>query len=130
MSTRCQIGFYSKKNVPIENFSILLYRHSDGYPEDVLDDIIPFLKWWKKNRGISDIEYCSARTLQYLCNTYDKNYKTNKKDKTGIVGYGISNKLHTDIEYFYYIYPDTVLVYECKTLIPGGWKLIKTIEIK
>jgi len=32
MSTRCQIGFYEKDTQPIAKPTVLIYRHSDGYP--------------------------------------------------------------------------------------------------
>ena len=78
MSTRCQIGVYENKDKSLKEFDVLLYRHSDGYPGKadnseggVLPEIIPFLKWWKSQRGISDTEYAGARLLQWLCNNYD-----------------------------------------------------------
>ena len=78
MSTRCQIGIYENGKAKFKEFYALLYRHSDGYPGTidgkkwgVLTDVVPFLRWWKTQRGISDLEYTSARLLQYLCNTYD-----------------------------------------------------------
>ena len=119
MSTRCNIGVYENKEDKLDDFYALLYRHSDGYPEGVLPEIVPFLKWWDQQRGIGDTEYCGARLLQYLCNQSDGGpaIKTaellNKNtDYTGIYGYGICKYIHWDIEYFYKIYPKAVEVYE------------------
>ena len=146
MSTRCQIGFYEKDEKDLSKWEVLLYRHSDGYPgeEDgskygVLADIVPFLKWWSSNRGIADLEYCSARLLQYLCNKYDeemseseiKNQNVVVSERirfTGILGHGICKAFHGDIEYFYAIYPDRLEVYK----VPydeNSWKKIKTIRL-
>jgi hypothetical protein len=33
MSTRCQIGIYSNEKSAIDCPDILIYRHSDGYPD-------------------------------------------------------------------------------------------------
>ncbi len=125
MSTRCQIGFYDKKPNASElsEFKTLLYKHSDGYPEGVMPLLTPFLKDWKVKRGLSDIEYVSARTLQYLCNDHDKHseemskeYKHLSKEWNkefgGSLGLGICRDLHWDIEYFYAIYPNGLDCYE------------------
>lgn len=147
MSTRCQIAFYEdKKQKDLSKFDVLIYRHSDGYPGNidkgkkeygVLTDIIPFLAWFQKQRGLEDMEYISARLLQYLCNEYDKGIKEieegvskslrKKKVKlifTGILGYGISKDFHGDIEYLYAIYSDRVEVYKTTE-----WNLEKAKDI-
>jgi len=143
MSTRCQIGFYKKKEDKIEDFQVLLYRHTDGYPEGILPDIVPFLKWWKDQRGIDDYEYCSARLLQHLCNLSDSGpalrtaHILNKNtDFTGIYSHGVCNQFHGDIDYIYKVYPNTVEVYEVHYKWSNDYKeqdakykLIKTIEI-
>ncbi len=140
MSTRCQIGIYESNNQPIDKPEVLLYRHSDSYPgkEDeseygVLPDIVPFLRWWAKGRGIWDSEYLGARLLQHLCNLYDN--RSNKYEEeiifTGIYGYGICKDFHGDIEYLYRIYPNVLEVYECGfDKEPKDFKLIETIELK
>ncbi len=119
MSTRCQIGFYQPKTKDLNNFEALIYRHSDGYPEGVLPEIVPFLERWKKDRGLEDSEYASARLLQHLCNDYDgrmevieKRHGNNRMVFAGILGYGISKEFHGDIEYHYAVYPDRVDVYQ------------------
>lgn len=127
MSTRCQIGFYGGAKVVIGKPEALVYRHSDGYPSGVLPDIMPFLAWWAKGRGISDIEYVSARLLQYLCNEYDgrgsqwasEEEKASVKQFTGTLGHGISANFHGDIEYVYAIHAEGVRVYEVR----GAWEL-------
>jgi len=146
MSTRCQIGFYQNKESKLQDFEALLYRHSDGYPgtangkqPGVLADIIPFLRWWKTQRGIKDLEYCAARLLQWLCDQSDvlpiRVEKTlgENTDFTGIYGHGICRCFHQDIEYFYKIYPDAVEIYAVEDnwdeFNPDGFKLIKTVKI-
>lgn len=140
MSTRSQIGFYNKKEDSNKKFEALIYRHSDGYPSAVLPDIIPFLKWWKTVRGISDLEYVSARLLQYLCNEYDKASKAFEKefgktlnkndDYTGTLGHGICKGFHGDIEYFYKVYENGVQVFSCGfDETPDNYKLLVTIDL-
>ena len=144
MSTRCQIGFYESKDSKIEDPKALIYRHSDGYPGDlpkeeygVLQDIVPFLRWFKKARGINDTEYVAARLLQWLCNQYDGFVQMTaprsfEEDKafTGLLGHGICKEFHIDIEYYYRIYPDAVEVYDVKwDSKPKTWKKIQTIKL-
>lgn len=146
MSTRCQIGFYEEKEKDLTKWEALIYRHSDGYPgtangkeTGVLADIVPFLRWWAKGRGLGDLEYCSARLLQYLCNKYDKFMDafeaqrnidivvTEKSRFIGTLGHGICNGFHGDIEYFYAIYPNRLEVYD--TTHDDNWKMIKSIKL-
>ena len=64
---------------------------------------------------MDDVEYLSARLLQYLCNEYDGEMgklEKGKKIYTGILGNGISKDFHGDIEYLYTIFPECVKVYE------------------
>ena len=137
MPTRCQIGFYETEEKDLNNFEALLYRHSDGYQEDVLPEIIPFLKQFNKNRGCSDLEYCSARLLQHMCNKHDEALKEFKTSTHQYTGYGICGAFHGDIEFFYAVHPNRVDVYKVTwtsdprfRLKPREeWKLLKTIDI-
>lgn len=149
MSTRCQIGVYRKDEKDLNKWEALIYRRSDGYPEGVLPDIIPFLKWFKTARGISDTEYVSARLLQWLTNEYDgvtaeiqKELKTTLPQHlsndttsgyTGTLGFGICKDFHGDIEYFYAVYPNGVRVYEVtyseKKQDPSKWILLRDINL-
>jgi hypothetical protein len=117
MSTRCQIAFYNKGEKDLNNFEALLYKHHDGYPEGILPILLPFLKEFNERRGLSDIEYASARLLQHMCNSTDKNNDEFRKKNDMIVevnflGYGICKNFHGDIEYLYAIYPDEVIIYD------------------
>ncbi|MBT9132832.1 MAG: hypothetical protein DDT33_01362 [Firmicutes bacterium] len=132
MSTRAQIGFYRQGEINLNNWEVLLYRHSDGYPDGVLPDVIPFLQWWNKRRAISDIEYCSARLLQYLCNKIDEQSDVKPKGLTGTVGYGICKDFHGDIEYYYAIFPDRLEVYWVPITAPEittKWKKIAIVKL-
>ena len=145
MSTRCQIGFYKQDETDLLNFESLIYRHSDGYPGNesgsrygVLADIVPFLLWWNKVRGISDLEYCAARLLQYLCDKQDGKGEEIERPHdnrlTGILGHGICKGFHSDIEYFYAIFPDRLEVYNTTTAWLGNldskkWEKIRIIRL-
>lgn len=146
MSIRCQIGIYQKGEEDLKDFEVLIYRHSDGYPEGVLPDILPYIKLFLKHRGW-DEEYLGARLLQYMTKEHDGYMGDFEKQmsKNGIkgysgelnsnhysfLGYGISRYFHGDIEYFYAIYPDVVNVYKCHySCEPKDWMLIDTINLK
>jgi len=145
MSTRCQIGIYEDKDAKLENWEVLLYKHSDGYPgkEDgskhgILPDIIPFLKRFDGKRGIGDVEYCGARLMHHLIEQHIEKAKEmaekfdhvprNGKD---FMGYGICKQLSEDISYFYKIYPSGIDVYEVSfDTPPREWIRIKRILLK
>jgi len=148
MSTRCQLGVYESQDTPLEEWEMLLYRHSDGYPgkEDgseagVLPDIIPFLKRFDKERGIEDLEYCGAWLMHHLIEERIKWKKkfvkehpelhSKNKDGKDWVGHGICKDFHEDIEYFYKIYPSGIDVFEVRFSVPPDeWKRIKRILLK
>lgn len=92
MATRCHIAFYEQESeADLTKFAALIYRHWDGYPAAVLPEIIPILKEFQAERGLSDVEYASAYLVARL--------------KTGFLNIGISAALHGDIEYLYAVYP-------------------------
>ena len=130
MSTRCQIGFYSKPDYEVEDFDNLIYRHSDGYPGDpaagdpgVVVDLLPFLVRFQNSRGLADSEYAAAWTVWYLCDQYKKSgdefYEKMReadpsyKRQESFLGHGICSKhgFHGDIEFFYAVHPDGLDVY-------------------
>ncbi len=103
MSTRCQIGFYPAKNSDIAKPQALLYKHLDGYPEGTLPLLEAFCRAFNAKRGLDDIEYAAAWYLHELMTA---------NDAKGFSGYGICDKFHSDIEYFYFISPTEIRVYE------------------
>ena len=119
MSTRCQIEFVGKEGNAVDE-RILVYRHSDGYPEGVVPDLKEFLKW---NGGrISDIEYTSANFIYWSKRRFEELYygdyfeeEKNKKwsepqsyNSNLLLGFGICEKdvFHGDIDYFYQVIVD------------------------
>jgi len=148
VSTRSQLGVYKTQDTPLEEWEVLLYRHSDGYPgkEDgsevgVLPDIIPFLKRFDKERGIGDLEYCGAWLMHHLIEGHiewgkkfaKENPELHSKHKDGKdwLSHGICKDFHADIEYFYKIYPGGVDVFEIVFGTPlTQWKRIRRISLK
>ena len=129
MSTRCQIGFYAKKTDKLENPLVLIYKHSDGYEEGTLPQLTEFHKLFMKEKGY-DIEYYPARLVQYLLNYSDNSLKENFPNLIDMCGYGISQGLHGDIEYYYAIYEDRIEIYD--TPFDGDYndfELIKKINL-
>ncbi|MBA7561172.1 hypothetical protein ES695_16280 [Candidatus Atribacteria bacterium 1244-E10-H5-B2] len=144
MSTRCQIEFSSiwendKKEKQTE--SILVYRHSNGYPEGVIPDLKSFLKWL--GRRIEDVEYTAANFIYWSKRNYEERiynteygggkYKNGKNKKWSVpqdfnsvllMGFGICEKddFHGDIQYFYNVITDL-------TVNRGMFSKVKT-EIK
>lgn len=116
MSTRCQLGFYNEGEENLENWEVLIYRHTDGNPKSVLADIIPILKEIDEAIGFPDVEYASAFLVAQL--------------KTDYKNIGISKEFHGDIDYFYQIFRDRIKVYQCRYGSPRSeWQLIKTISL-
>lgn len=131
MPTKSHIAFYAQEPEVLGEWQVLLYRHSDGYPEKVLPEIIPFLKNFSND--IENSEYVSARLLQALCNNRDE--RMDQKDtQIGLeTGYGISQGFHSDIEYLYTVYPQAIEVYEVNWMfkpdLQDGCELIKKVDI-
>lgn len=149
MSTRCQIGIYEAGEKDLKKSAVLLYRHSDGYPGNlkkgeygVLTVIMPFLNHFMKVRGW-DTEYLGARLIQYLTNESDglldlinkKHGFSDDRDESekrfgGTTGYGICQpgEFHGDIEYFYAIFPNKVVVYSTSGNTPATWAKEQTVK--
>lgn len=127
MSTRCQIGFYERDSDFLEP-KIIIYKHQDGYPEGVLPQLVPFLKFFHKRRGLNDIEYAAAWTIHHFidehvgrhrqyaikCKEADEEFDWLPLDGRDCIGFGISDDFHADIEYYYAIEGTTLKVYKVK----------------
>lgn len=141
MSTRCQIAIFDQDisdkltdtKFLLRDWAVLLYRHSDGYPEGIIPDIKPFVQEFIDKRG-HDAEYLGACLIAYLkhwhCGESNKQQQAkleaaltslqpsindiqskindphtiNVNDfSIDVFCHGISKKIHLDIEYFYAI---------------------------
>ncbi|MFA5186566.1 MAG: hypothetical protein WC551_08840 [Patescibacteria group bacterium] len=118
MSTRCQIGYWNSRAEAHRGApAVLIYQHSDGYPENMLPIIADFLREFVPLRGIEDDEYLMAQLLQHLikdrldalapvwaehgCDPVDR-----------FLGFGLSMQQHTDNDYLYCISPEGVDVFD------------------
>lgn len=137
MSTRCQIGIYESKDALNTEFEALLYKHSDGYPDEVLPTLISVCSLFEERRGMTDTEYLSAWILVSFMGLHIKQSKGLAKRFTGTMhpdgidclGFGISKGFHGDIEYFYKVSPNLIQVYETLCNDMHEWKLIQEIPI-
>lgn len=136
MSTRCQIAIYEKDDSEVKDFTALIYRHSDGYPEAVWKEIIDIVSRFINIRGY-DAEYLAARLLQHLCNNYDKDMIDIRKEMKSletadieVLGYGICNDFHWDIEYLYKIFPKEIQCLKVNGDDIGSGEIIKRKNIK
>ena len=115
MSTRCQIGIYEQGDSPIEKPSVLLYKHSDGYPDGVLPTLQPFCERFRDGRGLEDTEYLAAWLLfEFMETDFKKKYGAKNFHGMEFCGFGIcgDRQIHGDIEYFYRVDPDKIAVFE------------------
>ena len=98
MSTRAQIRFEEKSD-PVA----VIYKHSDGYPEAILADMVEFLVWLTggpEPRPPPDLEYTAANLVYWW-----KSQLANIRDGAEKLGVGIcptdATHVHGDIEYLY-----------------------------
>ena len=118
MSTRTQIEFILKcGDKIIEKY--LTYRHSDGYPNGVIPDLVKFLRWIEPR--LTQLDYTIANYFYYMKRTNEDHLKQMfnegmfKKDTIELrnkqlnqylmLGLGINNKeeIQGDIDYFYQV---------------------------
>lgn len=145
MSTRSNIALYTGTKPNLLSPDILLYRHSDGYPDAVLPDLIPFLKRFAKARGWDEPDYMAARLIQHMCNLDDaacSQFNSSRKKyencEWSLIGYGIDGDrvFYADIEYAYAIKPKFRLeVY--KTVFdlsqpqdPKRWRKLGSFDVR
>lgn len=135
MSTRSQIAF--------DDTACKVYKHSDGYPSDNLEALLPFVDSFMKHRGF-DPEYMVAQLCCSLINRANKHRAEFRKEVNEIyqkqgknplydldapdyLGYGVDNNWHGDIEYLYIVRRDgSVDVYtthDCRYGGTGGEEL-------
>lgn len=105
MGTRAQIRI--KGDVD----GVHIYKHSDGYPEDVLKTLIPFVKDFHLNRGCGDSAYLLCQLVRtfavrdYIEQQNDDWYKENPEAaaRYKYLGWGLDCETHGDIDFLYEI---------------------------
>ena len=100
MSTRSQIKLKNSAD------NILIYKHWDGYPENVLPVLIPFVHEFMGSRGY-DGPYLLAQLVRRFAVV---DYIDRQSDVFGggyeFLGWGLDCVQHEDIEYLYEIGKD------------------------
>lgn len=121
MSTRAHIAFFDAEPEAeqVTKPTVLIYKHSDGYPEGTLPQLTEFCKAFNEHRGLRDNEYATARCVQFMTNHDDKEmaewYKETKipnTDTFSFLGYGVGTNFHGDIEFYYVVTPEEIKVFE------------------
>lgn len=141
MSTRCQVEFiYQWKDSDNKRHSEkrTVYRHSDGYPSAMMQDLLEFLRW---NNGRNDQpDYAAANWIYwnkrrdedcYLNDLHRKRWEKRTHDikwndpivasdpnhvlKIGF-GVDVNNQYHGDIEYLYKVTMSTGLRGDINTI--------------
>lgn len=129
MSTRCHIALYENTKQPLDKPTVLLYRHSDGYPEGehgVVKVLKDFCAFFDERRGLGDTEYAGAWLMYYLIDNHVKDmqkyvkergdapYSTVPEDGRDCLGHGICKpgENHWDIAYYYRVNPTSIIVYQ------------------
>lgn len=113
MSTRCQIKIKDSDKKNYADGNIHIYKHSDGYPSDVLPVLVPFVKRFFKERGFDPI-YLLCQIVRVFAvrdfqEAQEKRYKSFKKEgdnfhsRQDYQGWGLDCDRHGDIRYLYEI---------------------------
>jgi len=120
MSTRCQIQWRTiyfvkdkKGKIKQRMYKGQIYRHSDGYPESVIQDLKEFMEWNKGRNADASyalanfIYYMKKQIFEYFWNNpewKEKGYE-HVRDMSEKLGYGVEepDKIHGDEEYLYRI---------------------------
>lgn len=148
MSTRCQVEFiYQWKDSDNKRHSEkrTVYRHSDGYPSAMMQDLLEFLRW---NQGRNDQPDYAAANWIYWNKRRDEDAFLNDSDITRNdkwddryveknpnhflkIGHGvdINNRYHGDIEYLYKVIVvesgfggvDVISIVAHAVDMDGGW---------
>jgi hypothetical protein len=100
MSTRCQIRFI--KHDGNETSVAQIYKHSDGYPENIIKELYDFFDWYYSepmSRSFDEPDYTAANFIYYEKNKIANTYK----DGSEKLGYGVEpvGHIHGDEEYLY-----------------------------
>jgi hypothetical protein len=106
MGTRCQIGIYETQEKAMDDHLAIIYRHQDGYPEGILDEIVDYCKDFDEHRGMGDAEYFAARMTWKICET-----RQGQNGSPGYLSVGLCRRFAGDIDFFYRIDCDTKKVW-------------------
>jgi len=113
MSTRTQIM--------VEGQPCKLYKHSDGYPSEVVPVLFPFIQHFMQHRGWDEC-YMSARLVEAFAiqnsqelveyTEFCKRQNREPDKQNALIGLGIDCEWHDDLEWVYVIRRATIDVYQ------------------
>jgi len=101
MSTRSQIK--------VKGSEIMIYKHSDGYPSEVMPTLEKVMKQFIKERG-NEPDYALAQIMRAFARRDEKRRKEGLKrndsfssiyEEPSMTGWGLDCVQHGDIEYLY-----------------------------
>lgn len=112
MSTRATIHFtYAKGQKP----EAIIYRHSDGYPEGLGEDLHSFIEEVKKNvqdTRFTDPSYLAAKWVVWDASRHTE-YANGPKHPLNFLGVGVVQEDPGDIEFRYTVICDGTMTVIC-----------------
>jgi hypothetical protein len=106
MSTRAQIKLRTSDET---TNTIYIYKHSDGYPSDVLPVLVPFTQDFFKSRGVDQAYFLCQLVRAFAFRDAENAAKNPERFSfmtTGsykYLGWGLDTCLHGDIDFLYEI---------------------------
>lgn len=130
MSTRCQIKMKNSE------FNIYIYKHSDGYPEDVIPRLKAVVDIFIQQNRLDDESYFLAQCVRHMAM---QDYKREQQDPWYIknpersseynyLGWGLDCIRHDDIEYLYEVDTKGTIYINGKKLQPKKSKTKETTK--
>lgn len=121
MSTRCQIVVQADAQsfvTPDQDglHPVYIYKHSDGYPRGVMPILGPLIAHFNKTRG-ADAPYLVAQIVRAFAVA---DFQHDAKSTQSMIGWGLDNSFHGDVEFIYYIKASKTQGYEVEIRKPSG----------
>lgn len=113
MSTRSQIK--------VKGSEVMIYKHSDGYPEGVIPVLKPILERFVAERG-NEPDYALAQIMRAFAR-HDEEYRKKRLEEAEdeivknmykqprMTGWGLDTVRHGDIEYLYKVDLEERVIY-------------------
>lgn len=93
----------TRAHIVIEGHPVMIYKHSDGYPEGVLPVLSDIVLRFSEKRGIDD-EYLAAQIVRaFAFDDADNHTGSTYDPRESMLGWGLDTSLHGDEEYIYLI---------------------------
>lgn len=100
----------TRAHIVIEGHPVMIYKHSDGYPEGVLPVLSDLVLRFNQQRGI-DHEYLAAQIVRAFAfddadHDADSTSPALYNHRPAMTGWGLDTAMHGDEEYIYLITND------------------------